>query len=507
MKSTVAYLRVSTQDQSLERQYKDIKTFSKSKGLTIDKIFEDKISGSKKSFEERTGFPAMEKYLEQNPDIKNIVVLELSRLGRRNLEIQNLIHKYVEKGVNIHMKDLGVSTLDDSGEMHFATKIILSTLGLVAENEARQLSARIISGKNAAAAAGRTFSSSKIIGYKKGSDGTPEIDEEQAPMIRRIFELSSKSMGARIISDMIKDEFDIKLQPGTINGIIRNSFHKGIRKYKELEIPVPAIVSKKLWQKANDSIDNRKKYASSHNVNTNIVQGKILCSECGNLMHQIVNPKGRHNIYRCKNNECRNTVNRPWLYEVIRQSIERYSKRSRDEKVKNELQLKISSNEATIKTNENEIKKLERRKVKMRESYHDDDDYTKEEYNFDKAKIVKLTDKFNQENTRLEKQIKSFEAALKSDFEHFSKDLETFKNEIKDILHEVQVSKEDVIINIGGFRKNIVKKPSGAKLGWITRKIQKGEDAKIYQLPIKEISDEQLEMMKDNYLYEINSKN
>lgn len=44
----VAYLRVSTQDQSTTRQKEDIEKYAEDNKLKLVKVFEDKISGSKK---------------------------------------------------------------------------------------------------------------------------------------------------------------------------------------------------------------------------------------------------------------------------------------------------------------------------------------------------------------------------------------------------------------------------------------------------------------------------
>ena len=312
----VAYLRVSTQDQSLERQYDDIKKFASTKKLTLVQIFEDKISGSKTKTDERVGFNQMETYLKLNEDVKNILVLEISRLGRKNNDIQNVVEKYIEKGINIHIDDLDISTLDKKGNRSFASEIMISLLGVMAANEARLLSSRISSGKMSRARKNLAFGG-KIIGYKKGEDGTPIIDEIQAPMIKKIFEFASKGLGMRNVSTMIESEFGRKIAIGTLSGIIRNSFHKGERKYNNLELTVPAIVSEELWKIANDSINNRSKFGSRTNVNTNIISGKIKCA-CGNVMHQKVIPQGRIDSFICKDEKCKNAINRPWLFRMVR---------------------------------------------------------------------------------------------------------------------------------------------------------------------------------------------
>ena len=99
----IAYLRVSSEEQDLERQYQDIKRFAKSKDLELIKIFTEKISATRKSVEERIGFNDAQRYLKSNSNIRNLLVLEVSRLGRRNVDILNIIERLYEMKINVHI--------------------------------------------------------------------------------------------------------------------------------------------------------------------------------------------------------------------------------------------------------------------------------------------------------------------------------------------------------------------------------------------------------------------
>ncbi|WP_125721591.1 recombinase family protein [Flavobacterium ustbae] len=493
----VAYLRVSSQDQSLERQYDDIKKFASEKNLTLVKIFDDKISGSTTKTDERLGFIQMKRYLQLNEDVKNILVLEISRLGRKNNDIQNVVEEYIEKGINIHIDDLNISTLDNTGKRSFASEMMISMLGVMASNEARLLSSRISSGKMSKARKNLAFGG-KIIGYIKGEDGTPMIDEIEAPMIRKIFELASKDLGMRNISTLIESEFGRKIAIGTLSGIIRNSFHKGERKYLDLELTVPAIVSKELWQMANDSINNRSKFGSRTNVNTNIIHGKINC-ECGNVMHQKVIPQGRIDIFVCKDEKCKNSINRPWLFRMVRKVVERHAQKTKDEQVRENFKLQILSYKVKIDLNNKEIEKLQNRQKRARDLYLDLE-VTREEYNETKIDILTKIGEYNHINSKLNEIILTSENALKTDIKHFSEDLELFKIEIKDIISHVIVTKDSVTINIFGWREYELIKPNSTKLGFEARK-PINERYLNENLPLRHpIDDENLEMMVNDFL-------
>lgn len=495
----VAYLRVSTQEQSLERQYEDIEKFATEKKLTLVKIFEDKISGTKTKANQRIGFKKMETYINLNDDVKNILVLEISRLGRKNNDIQNVVEKFTEKGINLHIKDLNISTFDDTGKRSFGSELMISLLGVMSSNEGRLLGSRISSGKMSRARKNLAFGG-KIIGYKKGEDGTPVIDELEAPIIKKIFEFASKDLGMRNVSTMIESEFDKKIAIGTLSGIIRNSFHKGLRKYNGLELTVPAIVSEELWQMANDSINNRSKFGSRTNVNTNIIHGKINC-ECGNVMHQKVIPQGRIDSFVCKDEKCKNSINRPWLFRMVRRVVERHAQKTKDEQVREKFKLQISSHKVEIDLNNKEIEKLEKRQKRARDLYADLD-FTKEEYNETKADVGTKIEQYNVINSKLNELIRASEYALKTDIKHFSEDLELFKAEIQDIISHVIIDKKSVLINIFGWREYDLYKPNSIKLGWEARKPLK-ERYLNEELPLRfPIDDESIEMMIDDFLSE-----
>jgi DNA invertase Pin-like site-specific DNA recombinase len=497
MLKAVAYLRVSTQEQSLERQHEDIKEFATKKNFTLVKIFEDKISGSKTNSEDRIGFNQMKRYLELNEDVRDILVLEVSRLGRKNNDIQNVVEDYIQTGINIHLKDLNITTLDDNGQRSFASEMMISMLGVMSSNETRLLGTRISSGKMSRARKNLAFGA-KIIGYKKAEDGTPMVDETEAPMILRIFELASKDLGMRNISALIESEFGKKIAMGTLSGIIRNSFHKGDRKYKDLELAVPAIVPKDLWEKANNSIDSRGKFGSRTNVNTNIVQGKITCI-CGAVMHQKVIPQGRIDSFICKDDNCKNSINRPWLFRMIRRIVDRHAQETKDEQARETFKLQIQSLRAKVQVNVKEIEKVEKRRKRLRDLYLESE-YTKDEYNDIRTEIDKELQEYHHRNNKLNEVIRTSENALKTDIKHFSEDLELFKNEIKDIITEVIIDKDDVSINIWNWSTYYLDKPNPIKLGWEARK-PISERYINEKLPSRHpIPHDEVEMMVDDYL-------
>ena len=464
----VAYLRVSTKEQDTDRQIEDIYEYLKNnKGIELVEVFEDKISGSKKKKEQRKGFTAMEYFIDKNDDIKHILTLEVSRLGRRSNEVSNIVQHYLDRGINIHFIKQNLRTIEENGSRSSMTALMVNIISAIAQTETETMGKRISSGKLSKAKKNLAFGG-KIIGYKKGDDGTPVIDEKDSKLVHKVFELASKGMGMRNISAMIETEFDRKIPIGTLGGIIRNTFHKGLRKYNDISLTVPAIVSDELWEKANDFIDSRKKFTSGTNVNTNIIQGKINCY-CGNVMHQKVLIKGRINNFTCKDVKCKNTINRPWLFRMIRKVVERHDEKIREEKVRDNFKLQLKSKKSKIEVNSKSIEKSKRRLKRVLDVFLDED-ITKEEYLHSKEKSNKEIDTLTNENNILNNNIKSLEYSLKNKLGQLSKDLEIFKVEIQDIIHRVIIHNDYVSIGVNNQFDYDLDKPNSKILGWEARK-------------------------------------
>lgn len=143
-----AYIRVSTKDQNLDRQWEAIK------GLDVDEVFADKQSG--KDFDR----PEYRKMLEKLKKDDLLYVKSIDRLGRNYEEIQNqwrLLTK--EKGIDIVVLDMPLLDTRRGKDLvgTFLSDIVLQVLSFVAENERVNIKQRQKEGIAAAKAKGVKF--------------------------------------------------------------------------------------------------------------------------------------------------------------------------------------------------------------------------------------------------------------------------------------------------------------------------------------------------------------
>ena len=148
-----AYIRVSSDKQTVENQRYEINRFVKTKGIEVDKYIEETISGNK-SFEKRE----LGKVLTviRNNDI--LIATEISRLGRSLYMIMEILNICLLKGCK-------VITIKDNFHLgdDIESKVLAFAFGLSAEIERKLISQRTKE------AMSRLKSEGKILGRPKGS--------------------------------------------------------------------------------------------------------------------------------------------------------------------------------------------------------------------------------------------------------------------------------------------------------------------------------------------------
>ena len=127
-----AYLRVSTNHQDAKNQKLSVLDYSNARNLVPLKFLEDTVSG-KMPWRERIIGSMIEKSIKGD----NIIVSEISRLGRSTLQVLEILEMAAQKGVSVHIaKDSMVM----NGSMQ--ATITATILGLVAQIEREFISIR-----------------------------------------------------------------------------------------------------------------------------------------------------------------------------------------------------------------------------------------------------------------------------------------------------------------------------------------------------------------------------
>jgi DNA invertase Pin-like site-specific DNA recombinase len=162
---TVAYLRVSTIDQDLDKNKADILKFANDKRLGNVDFVEEKISGTV-NFRNRK----IADILNQLDKGDNIIVSELSRLGRSTLQILEILEIARTKEINVYAIK-GNWQLDNSMQ----SKIVSTMFAMLSEIERDLISERTKEALKAKKAQGVQLGRPKGPGKSKLDDYKDEI--------------------------------------------------------------------------------------------------------------------------------------------------------------------------------------------------------------------------------------------------------------------------------------------------------------------------------------------
>lgn len=311
------YARVSTdkyeQLNSLENQvnYFEEMIREKENWEFIDGYVDEGISGT--STNKRDSFNRMIKDAKEKK-FDLIVTKEVSRFARDTLDSIKNTRELLKDGVGVYFTNDNINTLDPDSELR------LTIMTSLAQEEVRKLSERVKFGFRRSIKSGRVLGNNDIWGYDK-KDGKLVINEEEAKMIKRIFELYCSGrygMGAvarQIYKEGFKNRNGNVLAMTTIANIIKNPKYKGyycgnkstvvdyklktiVRKdiddwvmYKDYDV-VPPIVSEEIWNLAQKIYNKRS--GKFKDVDKRIFQNrydftaKIVCNEHNRSFHRKV---------------------------------------------------------------------------------------------------------------------------------------------------------------------------------------------------------------------------
>ena len=145
MDKVVILARVSTQAQDYQRQVTELQEYCDRAGWEVTRVFANKVSGVK-AVEERSEIVDMVEYIKNN-DVKRVVCLEISRLGRNTLEALKVINYLNEHGVSLFVKNYGLETIVD-GKINPVSSLICTILLEIGNLERNSIIERTTSGRN-----------------------------------------------------------------------------------------------------------------------------------------------------------------------------------------------------------------------------------------------------------------------------------------------------------------------------------------------------------------------
>lgn len=236
MKNVVAYVRVSTDEQAENgygkyAQEAHIKEYAAQNGYQIlDWYYDLGVSGNDDSP------PALMKLINRdnvsNPPVEAVLIGKTDRLSR------NIYKHYHYKYVLQHNGIEVLSVTENFGDAGYFTPILEAFLIASAEVERDNIRARTSGGRYQKASRGGYAGGRAPFGYKV-EDGGLVINEDEAPAVRRMFELRDQGLTLRDVAETLNEEgyrtrTGLKFAFNSLNVTLNNRLtYEGYYKYGE----------------------------------------------------------------------------------------------------------------------------------------------------------------------------------------------------------------------------------------------------------------------------------
>ena len=336
-KRVAAYCRVSTDSEEQLNSYEAQKSYytqkiADSPDWEMAGIYADEgISGT--SMKKRTEFKKMITACKRGR-IDLIITKSLSRFARNTVDCLETVRLLKANGIGVYFEKENINTLTESSEF------LITLFSGFAQAESESLSKNVAWGWRKSAEAGNVyFQYKRMLGYRKGADGQPEIVPEEAEIIRRIYRryLAGCSLGqikqeleqdniptaqkverwsSAVIHNILTNEKymgDALLQKTYITDCISKKVKKnmGERPMYYVENNHPAIIPRETFDQVQKEMtrrsSKRKVLQKSGKTELGKYSGKyaltelLVCGECGSPYKRVTwarNGKKRI-VWRC----------------------------------------------------------------------------------------------------------------------------------------------------------------------------------------------------------------
>lgn len=320
------YARVSTELEQQQNSYQTQLDYytayisSRPDWEFVGMYSDEGVTGT--STKKRDGFNRMvEDALNGKIDL--IVTKSVSRFARNTVDSLSTVRKLKAAGVEIYFEKENIFTMDQKGEL------MITIMSSLAQEESRSISENTTWGQRKRMADGHgCVGFSQFMGYDRGPEGEFVINEEQAKIVRRIFNeyLGGKNT-AQIAKGLTADGIKTvtgrdKWNTSTILSMLKNEKYKGdclMQKFYIDNFLTKKLVKNKgelqqyyvkdhhdpiVSEEVFDAVQKKLKHSSKKKKQSGArdFSSLIVCGDCGAFYGSKVwhsNDKYKKVIYRC----------------------------------------------------------------------------------------------------------------------------------------------------------------------------------------------------------------
>jgi DNA invertase Pin-like site-specific DNA recombinase/ribosomal protein S18 len=328
------YTRLSREDEasnSIYNQKREGKEFAKKNKFKDYKFYDEGegVSGGAK-IEDRPKFSELIEDIIKG-EITTVWFRDQNRLERNQLTFHFFVDLVQQKQISIYIADKLIDYNDPDTFFRTSLDSLYNTKKRIEQGVATK---KALHGN---LKEGRTRGGIMPYGYTKDEKGYIIIDDDEAEVIKRIYDLSLEGIGTNQIAEILNKENvptryskmdgtitfthkdtkkkktvkkkNIKWAGATILGIIKNECYKGIKhlgkKQERKAYPYPIIIEPYYWEKVNKNLPKNRNNSGKRVEHKYLLKGLIRCGKCArNYAGRSRMPKEgksyRHDhVYKC----------------------------------------------------------------------------------------------------------------------------------------------------------------------------------------------------------------
>ena len=335
-KRVAAYCRVSTDSEEQLTSYQNqmrvyTEMIAANKEWEFAGLYADEgISGTRA--DKRPEFQRMIRDCH-NGKIDYIITKSVSRFARNTVECLEYVRSLKAQGIGIFFEEQNIDTLKNESELY------LVIYAGFAQSESESISKHITWTYRKNFEDGKvSFQYKRLLGYRKGEDGKPEIVPEEAAIVERIYEMFLAGQPVKMIVQTLQAEKieipgkNLSFSKNMIMNILRNEKYCGdcilqktvtvdciskTRKANQGEAPMyivennhPAIISREVFNRVQEELIRRQALRAKSDKTSITATGKyskyaltevLQCAECGSRYRRVTwTAHGRKKIvWRC----------------------------------------------------------------------------------------------------------------------------------------------------------------------------------------------------------------
>ena len=317
-------------DASIEQQVEECREYARTHNLRIVEVYADRALSGRN--DKRPEFQKMLRHAEAGK-FRVVLSYKSNRIARNMLHALSYEDKLAQMGVRVvYAKE----EFGDNAAGRFALRTMMNVNQFYSENMAEDIKRGLMD-----AAMQCKVVSMIPLGYRKGADGKYEIDENEAAIVREIFQRVAAGESYAAIADDLNAR-KISTKHGKTWGknsfrvLLSNERYIGVYLYGDLRIEngMPVIIEKELFNTVQHIVAKKPTKVNGRRRDNGdyLLTGKLFCGYCESPMVGVSGTSKTgilHHYYACQKQRLekachKKIVRRDWAERMVTEALMAY---------------------------------------------------------------------------------------------------------------------------------------------------------------------------------------